>query len=119
MNEPYHLDSGEILKLPGVGTFQNRDVQLTWMGRSSRNGRDCALVGYSTFFNPLEIATAEIKMKGRSHYWGQIWVALATRQIEYATLYEDVLGEMTLKGQEKPQVVSVFRSGTFEPVVGR
>jgi hypothetical protein len=46
-------------------------------------------------------------------------VALATRQIEYATLYEDVLGEMKLKGQNTPQVVSVFRSGIFEPIVTR
>ena len=38
-------------------------------------------------------------LKGRSHYWGAIWVSLASRQIEYATLQEDVLGEMTLTGQ--------------------
>jgi len=119
LNKPYHLVSGETMNLPGVGAFQNRDVQLTWMGRSKRNSRDCALIGYSTFFNPLEIANGGMKLKGRSHYWGQIWVALATRQIEYATLYEDVLGEMTLTGQDTPQVVSVFRSGTFEPSVTR
>jgi hypothetical protein len=119
LNEPYHVLSGETLKLPGVGAFQNRDVQVMWMGRSQRNGRDCALIGYSSFFNPLEIANGAMKLQGRSHYWGQIWVALATRQIEYATLYEDVLGEMSLTGQDTPQVVSVFRSGIFEPIVTR
>jgi hypothetical protein len=36
-------------------------------------------------------------LKGRSHYWA-IWVSLANRQIEYATLNEDVLGELTLTG---------------------
>ena len=57
-------------------------------------------------------------LTGRSHYWGQIWVALATKQIEYATLYEDVLGEMTL-GQGSPQLIDVFRSGVLEPVAQR
>jgi hypothetical protein len=119
LNQPYHLLSGETANMPGVGAFQNRDVQLTWLGRSERNGRDCALIGYSAYFNPLEIVNGATKLKGRSHYWGQIWVALATRQIEYATLYEDVLGEMNLTGQGTPFVVSVFRSGILEPVVTR
>ena len=52
---------------------------------------------------------------GRSHYWGQIWVSLSTGRIEYATLYEDVLGELELQGQEKPVTINVFRIGTFEP----
>jgi hypothetical protein len=116
LNQPYHLVSDQNA-MPGVGTFQNRDAQLMWMGRSKRNGRDCALIGYSAYFNPLEIANGGMKLKGRSHYWGQIWVAVATRQIEYATLYEDVLGEMNLTGQPTPLVVSVFRSGIFEPIV--
>ena len=116
LNQPYHLVSDQM-NMPGVGTFRNRDVQLTWMGRSKHSGRDCALIGYSAYFNPLEVTNGAMKLRGRSHYWGQIWVALATRQIEYATLYEDVLGEMSVTGQDRPQVVSVFRSGIFEPVV--
>jgi hypothetical protein len=40
---------------------------------------------------------------------------LATKQIEYATLYEDVLGEMKLIGQDA-RVINIFRSGVFEPV---
>ncbi len=117
LNQPHHLISGQTENIPGVGVFQNRDVQLTWMGRSNRNGRDCALIGYSAYFNPLQIANGGMRLKGRSHYWGQIWVAVATRQIEYATLYEDVLGEMNLTGQATPLVISVFRSGIFEPIV--
>jgi len=119
LNQPHHLIPDQTANMPGVGTFQNRDVQLTWMGRSERNGQECALIGYSAYFNPLEIANGGMKLKARSHYWGQIWVALATRQIEYATLYEDVLGEMSLTGQDAPQVLSVFRSGIFEPIVTR
>jgi hypothetical protein len=115
LNEPVHALSDEAIKMPGVGNFQNRDIQLEWVGKSQRNAKDCAVIEYSAYFNPLEIDTG-VKMKGRSHYWGQIWVALDTRQIEFATLNEDVLGELTLPGQTAPMTISVFRHGTFEPV---
>jgi hypothetical protein len=91
-------------------------VVLEWIGRSQRNGQDCALIEYRAFFNPLEIANSGMTLKGRSDYWGQIWVSLATKQIEYATIYENVEGEMQLTGQNTPQGISVFRIGTLEPL---
>ena len=117
LNAPYRLLSSQDVNMPGIGTFQNRDVQLTWVGRSRRNGQECAVIDYIALFNPLAIATGGMTLTGRSHYWGEIWVALATRQIEYATLQEDVLGELKLPGQETAQIINVFRSGIFEPVV--
>jgi hypothetical protein len=99
-----------------VGTFHNRDVVLQWAGRSRRNGEDCALINYEAFLNPIDIAVGGMTLKGRSDYWGQIWVSLASRQIEYGTLNEMVVGEMKIPGQDTAQPVNVFRSGTFEPV---
>jgi hypothetical protein len=116
LNQPYHSDSNQDANLPDVGTFHNRDVVLEWIGRSQRNGQDCALIRYQAFFNPLEISTGGMTLKGRSDYWGEIWVSLATKQIEYGTLYESVVGEMKLPGQDTTQVVNIFRNGTFEPV---
>jgi hypothetical protein len=116
LNEPYHASANEDVNMPGVGKIQNRDVVLEWVGRSQRNGKDCALIDYQAFFNPLEIANGGVNLKGRSHYWGQIWVSLATKQIEYGTLNEDVMGELKLAGQDTPQIISVFRSGVLEPV---
>lgn len=116
LNKPYHAMSDHTEKMPGVGTFQNRDVTLEWVGTSRRNGQDCALIEYQAFFNPLDIVMAGMTLKGRSDYWGQIWVSLTTKQIEYATLYESVVGEMKMAGQDAPQAMDVFRSGTFEPV---
>ena len=49
-------------------------------------------------------------LKARSDYWGQIWVSLATKQIEYATLYENVGGEMKLAGQNTTQVINCSAS---------
>ena len=119
LNEPYHFQPGRDIDLAGAGKFQNRDVQLTFTGLSKRNGAECAVIDYRAYFNPLELDTGGVKMKARSHYWGQIWVSLKTLQIEYATLYEDVLGELKLPGQDAPRVINVFRSGVFEPVSGK
>jgi hypothetical protein len=116
LNTPYRVLSRQDVNMPGMGTFHNRDVQLTWLGRSQRDGQDCAVIEYRAFFNSLRIANGGMTLNGRSHYWGHIWVSLSSKQIEYATLQEDVLGEMTLAGQDAPQTISVFRSGIFEPL---
>lgn len=116
LNEPYHVLSNHDANMPGVGTFRNHDVVLQWVGRSRRNGHDCALIQYQAFFNPIELSVGGMTMKGRSDYWGEIWVSLTTKQIEYGTLYENVLADMQLPGQNAPQLINVFRIGTFEPV---
>jgi hypothetical protein len=118
LNQPYHAMTDQSVKMPGLGTFHNRDVVLEWVGRSYRNGQDCALIDYRAFLNPLELAAGGMSLRARSDYWGQIWVSLKTKQIEYATLYENVSGELKLPGQDTPQPLSVFRSGVFEPVAG-
>jgi hypothetical protein len=115
LNEPYHSASNNDVNMPGVGTFHNRDIVLTWIGRSIRNGQNCALIRYQAFLNPVEIANGGMTLEGRSDYWGEIWVSLATKQIEYGTINEIVVGEMKLPGQNTAQIVNVFRIGTFEP----
>jgi hypothetical protein len=114
LNQPFHTLVDQDMKLPGVGTFQNRDVVLEWVGRSWRNGQDCALIQYQGFLNPVSIDAGGMTMKARSDYWGTIWVSLSTRQIEYATLNEEVTGEIALPGQSTPQPLNVLRVGTFE-----
>jgi len=116
LNEPSSLGGDQDVIMPGVGTFRNKKVVLEWIGFSRRNGQDCALIQYQAFFNPLNIANGGMTLLGRSDYWGQVWVSLATKQIEYGTIYENVQGELKLAGQNAPQNISVFRIGTFEPV---
>jgi hypothetical protein len=116
LNDPYHIASDKAVVMPDVGTFQNRDVVLEWVGRSESNGQDCALINYHAFFNPVAIANGGMTLNGRSDYWGEIWVSLATKQIEYATLQEVVVGEMKPPGQNRVQDINIFRIGTFEPL---
>ena len=116
LNEPYHAMVDQDVKISAMGTFHNRDVVLEWIGRSYRNGQECALIEYRAFLNPLVIASGGMSLRARSDYWGQIWVSLKTKQIEYGTLYEEVLGQMKLPGQDAYLPLSVFRSGVLEHV---
>jgi len=116
LNIPYHVPDTVEVPLAGVGTFHQRDLQLVLSGSSERNGQKCALIDYRALFNTLEGKAPGFAMVGRSDYWGQIWVGTLSGQVEYATLYEEVTGELTLQGQEKPMEISVVRVGTFEPV---
>lgn len=116
LNVLYHTGANDDVQMPDIGTFHNRDVVLEWVGLSERNGQKCALIKYHAFFNPLEIATGGMTLNGRSDYWGDAWVSLSTKQIEYGTIYEVVVGEMRLPNQETTQVVNIFRQATLEPV---
>lgn len=116
LNEPYRVISNQDVSMPEVGTFKNHNVVLQWIGRSLRNGQECALITYQAFLNPLNLAPGGMTLIGRSDYWGEIWVSLQTKQIEYGTLYESVVGEMKLPGQNTSQPLNIFRSGTLQPV---
>jgi hypothetical protein len=105
------------MDLAGQGSFENKDVQILWTGISERNGETCAVIEYRTFNNPLEYAGEGMSMKGRSHYWGTIWVSLEDKQIEHAVLYEDVVMEMNLPGQTSKQIMNTTREISFVKVI--
>lgn len=114
-NEAYRPHAkAEDVPLAGGGTFRNRQVELVWLGQSRMNGKNCALIQYRAFLNPLDLRTGGFAAKGKSSYWGEIWVSLEDKQIERGTLYEDVL--LQLAGQPAPQQVNVFRQGALEKV---
>ena len=115
LNQPYAIQSQpEDVPLAGAGTFQNRRVEVIWVGLSRRSGETCALIQYQAFMNKFTTTMGTMNFQGRSHYWGDIWVSLKDKQIEYATLLEDVLVEFSLPGQERKQQIGVLRKGTFE-----
>lgn len=105
------------LDLAGMGSFENKDVRLTWSGVSKRNGELCAVIEYRTMDNPLEVSYEGMDMKGRSHYWGTIWVSLEDKQVEHAVLFEDVVMEMNLPGQTSKQIMNATREISFVKVI--
>jgi len=117
LNQPYAIQSQpEDVPLAGAGTFQNRQIELTWVGLSKRNNEICALIQYQALMNKFTTSMMNMSFQGRSHYWGNIWVSLKNKQIEYATLTEDVLVEFKLPGQGQgpKQMIGVLRKGTVE-----
>ncbi len=46
LNVPYQAISNLDTDIPGVGKFHSRDVVLQWVGRSQRNGQECAVIQY-------------------------------------------------------------------------
>lgn len=106
-------DSG--VPLGGLGMFKNRKVELTWIGVSERNDEPCALIRYQAFFNRFEMSFGGSKTVGLSHYWGEIWVSLEDKQVEYATLYEQVSMRMG-SSEDKMTPYRVFRVGSIEKI---
>jgi hypothetical protein len=118
LNKTYAIQSApQDVPLAGGGTFQNRRVELTWTGVSKRNNKICALIQYQAFMNKFNTAVGTMAFNGRSHYWGDIWVSLEDKQIEHATLFEDVLVEFKLSEQANKQLIGVLRKATFEKSV--
>jgi len=114
LNEPFELDSAkETIPLAGGGQFSNRRPVLTWVGVSRINGKLCALIQYEVFFNKFSLPAGAQTMKGRSDYWGTIWVSLEDKQIEKGTLNEGVLMTMPVSGQAASQTIPVFRQATL------
>jgi len=65
------------------------------------NNEICAIIKYATMNNLVKVELENLTMSGRSHYWGEIYVSLIDKQIEYATLTEDVITDLFIKGQPK------------------
>jgi hypothetical protein len=118
LNEPYSaVNFNGTIELAGQGSFENKDVRITWTGITERNGEICAVIEYRTFNNPLEVTEGEMNLKGRSHYWGTIYVSLEDKQIEHAALYEDVIMEVTIPGQPQKQLVDAVREIRIKKVI--
>jgi hypothetical protein len=93
------------IPMEGVGTFENRNIVLTWTGVTLKNDEPCAVIDYLAMDNPLDLSIDseyfKLIAKGRSHYWGTILVSLSDKQIEHALLHEDVILDMVLPDGKK------------------
>jgi hypothetical protein len=100
------------ISLEGVAdkssTFKLGEVTLELKGTSVVDGRRCALVGYDSgdaslvmTFNPAPQVTVAIH--GGSHFFGDLYVDLATQALRKATLAEFVVQE--LSGAALPQTI--------------
>lgn len=101
--------SNREINLAGSGTFENKNIQLSWIGITKMNQEICAIIEFTALNNPLKMKNDFIDIKGRSHYWGKVYVSLEDKQLEFASLYEDVIMEVKFAKQEKAQKVDTVR----------
>ncbi len=100
LNEEFQAkEINSEVTIADIGTFENRDIRITWLGITEMNNEICAILKYSAMNNPLNIELENMSLSGRSHYWGEVYVSLSDKQIEFASLMEDVLTDVKIKGQ--------------------
>ncbi len=117
LNEEFRAKSMNFeFKIANIGTFENKDIRITWLGITEINNKICAILKYSVMNNPLDIEYKNMLMSGRSHYWGEIYVSLSDKQIEYANMTEDVLTDVKIKGQENNILGYTIRYITFSKI---
>ncbi len=105
---PARMENLDI-DMAGWGTIKMQNLEMKWSGISSMNGELCAIIEYESLVNPV----SSFGSKGRSCYWGEIWVSLHDKQIESGRLNEDVTMQMT--GQDG-KFINIQREVSFEKI---
>lgn len=96
--------------------FNTQNLNITWTGISKRNNEICALIHYQGLYNPIDADNDAMKLNGRSTFWGDIWVSLSDKQIEYATMNEDLIFKIHLKANNLDQRINLQRELKFEKI---
>jgi len=114
LNRPYHATqaNGKV-ELAGQGFFDNRDIILTWKGMTKDKDEALAMIDFRTLSNKLEVnvdmGDRHFETKGRSHYWGTIWLSADQCCIDRIELFEDVVLEIGWNDQAEKDLVDVVR----------
>ena len=97
-------------------SFTNQGMNITWLGYSKINGKDCILLHVKSMFNPFRSEDDMMITNGRSCYWQNIWILPDTRQIEYAVMNEDIVSVTKLKGNDIERQNYIQREVIYEKV---
>ncbi len=82
------LMDGNDIAFENSYTFSNQYLTYIWSGVTWHNNELCAVVKFESLFNPFNIDTI---VKGRSMYYGELWVSMQDKQIEHSIMVEDVV----------------------------
>ncbi|MDR2039077.1 MAG: hypothetical protein LBQ60_14230 [Bacteroidales bacterium] len=89
-NRPYlpRDMSGNDIVMSGLDfNFASEYLQFLWDSFTIYNDKLCAVVRFESFFNLM----GNRQSKGRSMYYGEMFISLDNKQIEYARMVEDVV----------------------------
>jgi hypothetical protein len=94
-------------------TFTSRYQKLVWSGITKHNDEICAIVKFESFYNPVKIDNVQMQVKGRSLYYGEMWISLTDKQVEYAVMFEDVVMKLTSTMFPDEQLIDLQREIVF------
>ncbi len=100
---------GFTVEMCDWGAIEMRDLRLKWTGSSTMHGETCAVVLFQSFANPVDAPG----IRGRSCYWGQVWVSLDDWEIECLTMNEDIVLEIPM-GDAGNHIMNMQRDVRFE-----
>ena len=95
-------------------TFSSRYQKLIWSGITRYNGEPCAMVRFESLYNPVKIDNDQMKVSGRSLYYGEMWISLTDKQVEYASMVEDVVFKLGSSLFPDEQLVDLQREVIFD-----
>lgn len=109
---PKLLESHDV-KFEDWVIFSNRYQKLVWSGITEHNDEICAIVKFESSYNPVKIDNEQMQVKGRSLYWGEIWVSLEDKQVEYSYMIEDLVMKFTGSMFPKEKLIELQREIVF------
>src|SRR6056297_9767 len=101
------------LKFEDWVTFTSRYQKIIWSGISKHNHEICAIVQFESYYNPLKIDNKQMQVKGRSLYYGEMWISLSDKQVEYASMLEDVIMKLKSPVFPEEQLINLQREVIF------
>ena len=119
INVPFkpQLEQGNSIKaeFENYGSDKIANLELIWTGVSKINGVLCAIITYRSHSNLINLKTKDMEVVGQSHWWGNYWISLSDKHLEYMTLYEDAPCKISM--QAIPTMfINIHREIVFEHV---
>ncbi len=112
---PKLFDDYEI-KFENWVSFLSKSQRLVWSGINKHNNELCAIVKFESFYNPVKINNDKMQVKGRSLYYGEMWISLEDKQVEYAIMVEDVVMKLKSELFADEQLIDLQREVVFNKV---
>ncbi len=95
-------------------SFSSRYQELKWSAITKHNDEVCAVIKFESEYNPVSAETPAMSFKGRSLYYGEMWVSLHDKQLEYAIMFEDVIMKLESDAFPGGQLIDLQREIVFE-----
>lgn len=97
-------------------SFTSLYQKLVWSGITRHNNEICAVVKFESLYNPVKIDNQQMSVTGRSLYYGEMWISLEDKQVEHASMVEDVVMKVRNSSLPGEQFLDLQREIVFDKV---